>query len=134
LPSPACTLCCFTDSILRIEAIFSSETLIYFQQITQRFFPEDNIYTCTVSLSIIRSARIYMYIYIYMFECVFVVMYSFVPRFRKEKLCSVPSYVFDKLVCAAAERVNLRSTPLDLQRKVFLSFLQSDYLDGLGRG
>jgi hypothetical protein len=37
------------------------------------------------------------------------VMYSFVPSFRKAKYCGVPSCVFDKLVRAAVEK-SLRNT------------------------
>jgi hypothetical protein len=31
------------------------------------------------------------------------VVYSFVPPFREAKFCGVPSYVFDKLGCAAGK-------------------------------
>jgi hypothetical protein len=40
------------------------------------------------------------------------VMYSFVPRFREEKFCGVPSCVFDKLGCVAGEQ-RLRNTGLN---------------------
>jgi hypothetical protein len=33
-----------------------------------------------------------------------VTMYRFVPPFREAKFCGVPSYVFDKLGCAAGEK------------------------------
>jgi hypothetical protein len=39
-------------------------------------------------------------------------MYSFVPHFLEAKFCGVPSCVFDKLGCAADEKM-LRNTGLE---------------------